>query len=362
MSGFVRKKFQGFTGYVPGFQPPDLGWIKLNTNENPFPPSPKIRKFLSSVDFSLLRKYPSPMGEPLRGTLSGKYSISQEKILVTNGSDEALALLFLALFEETDTVICPSLTYSLYPVLSGIYGGKIREISVDADFQFRLEDLESADGKAIIFANPNAPTGTYFSPEEIFSMAEKSSKLWIIDEAYADFADREKSSMLDYPERLNSAKNIVVIRTFSKSYSLAGARIGYLVSPDEEIMNALYALKDSYNEDYLSLMMGELALEDFVYYENNIRIIKEQRIFMKSEMEKMGFFVFPSQANFLLIRPHSLNAGAIMERLKDKKILVRHFNTQRLANYLRISIGSPEENRGLLDALEFIINGNKLNG
>lgn len=358
---FIRKKYHSFEGYTPGIQPYDDGWIKLNTNENPYAASPQIEKLLQNFNIEDLKKYPSNSGEPLRSAIARKYSLPENRIVVTNGSDESLALIFLALFEEDDFVSTPQLTYSLYPILGKIYSGQMAEVPIDENFQIDLEALDQEKSnkkiKAVILPNPNAPTGQYFYPKDLLKRISLSDRMWIIDEAYADFALEEKSSLLNYSREIMRYRNVIVTRTFSKSYSLAGMRIGYMVVPDENLASLFYQLKDSYNEDLLSLLIGKAALEDEKTFRENVKKIIITRKKVELELSYLGFQVLPSNANFILVKPLNTTAENYYNALLKEKILVRYFNDPLLKNYVRISIGSDEEMEKLLKISKVIHNG-----
>ncbi|MCS6985303.1 MAG: histidinol-phosphate transaminase [Leptospiraceae bacterium] len=346
-------------GYTPGEQPREPGWIKLNTNENPFPPSRRVIEALQEISLNpdLVRRYPSPEGEPLRQELAHYYGLSVHEVLVTNGSDEALSLLFRSLTERGDTVAIPELTYSLYPVLAEISGATLEEHAMVATtknpFCIDLEALRKTKAKMVVLPNPNAPTGEFLSTSTLCEViAENPNKLWIIDEAYNDFVSRANASL---SFEVKNFSNLVVLRTFSKSHSLAGARIGYILCSNPLIMEALYAIKDSYNTSAISLHLALASWKDRDYWQSSCQKVIAEREKLFCKLENLGFFVIPSEANFLFVQ-HEIPAAQLYGALRQRRILVRWFNKEPIDNYLRISIGTPEQNLLLIEALTDIIN------
>ena len=354
MKDFRNKISREIVPYVPGEQPDGLDYIKLNTNENGFSPSEKvknaIRKLLDEDIF--LRRYPHPDGEPLRGRLAKNFKIKNESVLITNGSDEALAIICRAFFEGASVVAFPEISYSFYSVLIESVGAKYFLIPMkkmdEKYLGVNLEGLRQSASNAIFLPNPNALTGELILPETLSqAISATPEKLWIIDEAYTAFAP-PNSSMIP---RLKNLTNCIVTGTFSKSHSLAGLRIGFAVSENEFIMKGLYAMKESYNEDVIAIHAGAAALEDESVIRNN-EIIMEQREYVRDSLVKSGWYVFRSAANFLLASPpQKFKSEDIYHFLKKNKILVRYFKTPQLADFLRITIGNPPENDALLRKL-----------
>ncbi|MDH5720937.1 MAG: histidinol-phosphate transaminase [Spirochaetia bacterium] len=345
--------------YVPGEQPQGGDYIKLNTNENPMPPSPAVVEELKKIikNPELLKKYPSPKGESLRTEIANKWKLKPENVLITNGSDEALSLICRTFLDHGNFAVYPEVTYTLYETLIQMTGANSSIIPMKKNqptpFCVDLEALDRAYGKIVFLPNPNAPTGEFIQLEELESVVMKSDKLWIIDEAYNDFVEKSASFL----NCIKKYENVIVTRTFSKSHSLAGLRAGYAVSCNEEIMNALYAMKDSYNEDIISLRLASAAFTDEGYLKKCVAYIAEERELLTKELEKLGFFTLPSKANFILTKPpEKIKAEELYEDLKEKKILTRYFNTSYISDYLRISIGSKEENNILLEKIKEIIN------
>ncbi len=357
---FLNRFTRQLTGYIPGEQPGEAGWVKLNTNEHPLPPSPAVAAELRlfAEDISVLRRYPNPVGEPLRSTLAEYFKLPPELVLVTNGSDEALSLFCRAFLDAGDTVICPRLTYSLYPVLLQTVGAQLLAVPMKVagvnPFAIDLEGLVAACGKMVLFPNPNAPTGEFIELERLSAAIGRTpEKLWVIDEAYNDFVEAKPASAAVLLAR---HENLIVCRTFSKSHGLAGLRVGYVLSKNIRLMSALYALKDSYNEDMIALRLANAAFRDWNYSAMADRFVIDERKFLERELCSLGFRVIPSQANFILVHHDGVAASALYLGLKEKKILVRHFAGGLIDSYLRISIGKREENLVLLQALADIVN------
>ena len=356
MHPFLNDNAKKLKPYTPGEQPQGGGWAKLNTNEFPYPPSPKVQRGLEKMnrEYENLRKYPHPFSEPLRSRLAQKWELPAENVLITNGSDEALMLIARIIFDKGERAASPEVTYSLYETIAGSVGAimeraPMKPVMKDTEpFRIDLEALENSKAKAIFLANPNAATGEYIATERLKKAVQNSKKLWIVDEAYIDFPSAGKASLL---HQGGSEKNLIVVQTFSKGYGLAGLRVGYAVSKDQAVMEALYAIKDSYNQDQIAIHLASEALCDQAYYEKKLREIKDQRKFLTHELQKNGFVVLSSEANFLLVKPRSGDAERVYLGLKKKKILVRYFKSAPLSDYIRVSIGSPRENQTLLREL-----------
>jgi len=354
---YRNKIYRNFTPYTPGEQPTEDGWIKLNTNENPYPPAPAIFRALKelSENGNLFRKYPNPAGEPLRSALAKKYGLSPENYIVTNGSDEALAIICRVFLSPDESVVAPEITYSLYSTLTASVGAKYLQVPpLDRkSFAVDLGQIERSDAKIAFISNPNAQTGEYFSLAKLSEIIKGSKKLWIIDEAYNDFVTEQNRSFIPL---LSQHQNAIVVRTFSKSYSLAGMRIGYAVSANPDLIEGILSGKDSYNEDALSLLLGKLAIEDDTHFTSCIKKILSEKTRLQKVLEEKGFYIVPSQANFLLaMPPEKINAQEILEGLKKQKILVRHFKQNDLEKFIRITIGTEEENSRLISGIEAVL-------
>ena len=341
---------KNLVGYTPGEQPQDHSlWIKLNTNEFPFEPSKKINNFFQSVSLHSLKKYPSPEGEPLRTMLHKFYAIPKESILINNGSDEGLQLICKTFLNLDDKIITPKITYSLYSLLVKANGGVYQECDMKNNFEVNLQDLENSDAKIVFLANPNANTGEFIPIEQLKKVIKNSNKLWVIDEAYNDFVDSSQASMLPFTKELF---NLIVTRSFSKSYGLAGIRLGFLVSGNITYLKSMMALKDSYNIDYLAVQIGSIALQDMDYYQNCLNIINKNKKYLTHELTKLGYDVLPSQANFILTKPKIHTSLFVYQYLKEKKILVRHFSKSHIDAFIRISIGTKQECSQIIQELQ----------
>ncbi|HWO43278.1 MAG TPA: histidinol-phosphate transaminase [Candidatus Eisenbacteria bacterium] len=347
MPGPFRSNIAALTPYVPGEQPREDGFIKLNTNENPYPPSPRVRAAVKKAADQSLRLYPEPLCDTLRATAAAVYGLRPENILVGNGSDELLSILMRSFVGPGDRVAFPVPTYSLYDTLVAIQEGE--SVTVEYPDDYALPGGLSSAGAALTFVcNPNSPSGTLVAVTEIERLARAVSGVLAVDEAYIDFAETEAASALPLVRRL---PNLVVLRTFSKSFSLAGARVG-LAFACEELINGMLKVKDSYNVNRLSVAAARAALEDLPWMERNVRRIQKSRKALTAGLEQLGYQVYPSHANFVLARKAGHDLASVYERLKAGKILVRYFNAPRLKECLRITVGTAEEIKILLRRLE----------
>lgn len=351
MKKYFNSELYNLTPYIPGEQPAiNRKIIKLNTNENPFPPSAKIVKSIQKVLRSgALRKYPNPISKDLIKELAKLNKVDESQILVVNGSDEGLALLFKATLENKDTIVMPFPTYSLYPVLSDIAmrSCKVNKIPLKNDFHFDFDKLKKSKGKFLTFAYPNAPTGILEKKENIIDLIKNFDGIVLCDEAYIDFAP-EGSSLVS---ELNNLDNLIISRTFSKSYSLAGLRVGYLIGSSENI-SLLYKLKDSYNVGMLPQAIAIASVQDRKYFKKNIKKIISERNNLKKKLESIDFFVLDSDSNFLFAKPPcGITAEKVFLYLKENNIFIRYFKDDFCKDYIRISIGSERENKILVDRI-----------
>ncbi|MEN3202956.1 MAG: histidinol-phosphate transaminase [Atribacterota bacterium] len=341
-----RRAILALQGYIPGEQPKEKGFVKLNTNENPYPPSPKVTaaiyEFLSSSSLAL---YPPPLSDTVRQKAASVYGVPEEWVLVGNGSDELLDLVVRVFVEKETRVVYPVPTYTYYRVLTLIQGGTPYEIPFPEDFSLPREFV-TVSGHLKFLCNPNSPTGTFIPPEDVERVLEASSCPVVVDEAYVDFAP---SSTLPLLERY---ENLIVVRTLSKSFSLAGLRIGFLFA-HPYIIRELVKVKASYNVNILSQIGAYAALEDFEHARENIRRIKKTREWFSQRMEELGFFVYPSEANFVFVRRKGINLFFLYEELKRRKILVRYF--PEWPDALRISIGTDRDMELLCAHIENIL-------
>jgi len=347
--GYLRKNIEAMAGYVPGEQPAEGDRaVKLNTNENPYPPSPRVMEALR-VPADRLRRYPDPLANKVRDIVAGMFGLRRENVLCGNGSDELLTLIVRACVGEGEAIAYPTPTYSLYPVLAAVQGARVLEAPTREDFSLPVEELERARARLMLLCNPNAPTGVFTPVEAIGRIAARFAGLVVVDEAYVDFAS-------DHAMRLAAERpNVLVFRTLSKSYSLAGLRFGYAVGPPE-LIAGLEKVKDSYNVDAVSIALAAAALQDQPHMRANVERIRAERDRLSARLADLGFGVTPSQANFILARAPGGGGRRWYEGLKARGILVRWWNLPRLADKLRITVGTPEENDALLAAVQELSN------
>ena len=342
---YFRPNVEAMAGYVPGEQPePGSEVIKLNTNENPYPPSPRALAVLRDFDAERLRLYPHPTARVFRETAASVLGVPVEWVLPGNGSDDLLTMLFRACAGPGRRVAYPVPTYTLYRTLAQIQDAEFVEVPFDEDFRLPADDLAAADAAVTFVANPNAPSGTGFATDALDDLASRVSGLLAIDEAYVDFAE---SNAL---ELARSRENVVVLRSLSKGYSLAGLRLGLGVARPE-ILDGLIKVKDSYNVDAVACAVGAAAFEDQAYHRQCVEKVKASRAKLAAGLEAMGFRVWPSQANFLLCRPPDGRAGEIYEALKQQRILIRYFQQPPLEDKLRISVGTDEQHAVVLEQI-----------
>jgi len=343
---YFRKNIERMTGYVPGEQPAaESRVVKLNTNENPYPPSPRVLQVLRETDWSLLRKYPDPMANKVRDIIARLFDVDRENVLCGNGSDELLTLVVRAFVGEGERIAWPTPTYSLYPVLAQIQAAEAVEVPTRDDFTIPLGDLAQVDAKVVILSNPNAPTGVFTPVDAVADLADRFDGVVVVDEAYGDFGPG--SAVAAVKEK----PNLLVLRTLSKSYSLAGLRFGFAVGP-ADLIAGLAKVKDSYNVDAVAIEVAAAALEGQDWMRANAETIRAERDRIARRLDDLGFDVTPSQANFLLARVPDGEAETCYRWLKARGILVRYWNLPRLADKVRITVGTPEENDALLAALE----------
>lgn len=349
MPSHFRANIASLAGYVPGEQPQNDGIIKLNTNENPYPPSPRVYAAIRNAIRSSLRLYPEPQSDSLRAVAAAVYGVKPANIIAGNGSDELLSMVLRCFVGPGDRVAFPVPTYSLYDTLVEIQDGVRAAVDYPADFA--LPDTLARQNAALTFlCNPNAPSGTLVDLPQIEELARSIAGVLVVDEAYVDFAESEGSSALPLIRRLS---NLIVLRSFSKSFSLAGLRIG-LAFASEEIIAGMMKVKDSYNLNRLSLAAACAALQDLPWMTRNARRIQRSRKKLTSALKRMGYQVYPSHANFVLARRTGQNLKSVYQELKQRKILVRYFDVPGLQDCLRITIGSPKEISALVDAMKTI--------
>jgi len=337
-----RSLLDRFSPYAPGEQPASRDVVKLNTNENPYPPVDGVMRALKGMDGEQLRRYPDPNCQGLVSRLSLVYGFPQEGIVVGNGSDEILSMTARAFLDPGDQVVLTEPTYSLYHNIVLLQDAKPVTISLDSGFGLPEEILE-AEGKLLLLASPNSPNGASFSPGDVANLAASFDGLILVDEAYADFSD---TNCLDLARE---RENVLVARTFSKAFSLASLRIGFALGRPDTV-RSLRLVKDSYNVNAAAQVAGCAALDDIEEVRERIRTICRERERVMERVRNQGFEVFPSQANFFLFRtPH---AKEYYEKLKEDGIYVRHFDRPGLADCLRVTVGTQEQNDAFVTALD----------
>jgi len=333
--------------YVPGEQPRAKNIIKLNTNENPYPPSPRVLKALAAAVNGDLRLYPSPQAEELRIAIAEFYGMKPDQVFVGNGSDELLAFSFLAFFNPGETVLFPDITYSFYPVYAKLFHIDYEEVPLFDDFSMPVEKFFGAEG-GVIFPNPNAPTGVYTPLEDVERILRNNpDKPVIIDEAYIDFGGETAAKLIDRYDQL------LVIQTFSKSRSIAGLRVGFALG-NERLIEGLNRIKNSFNSytvDRLALIGAKAAIEDVDYFTSTCRKIIRTRERVAAELKAIGFQVTDSKANFLFVKHPRIPGRKLYEHLKERSIYVRHFDRPRIKDYIRVTIGTDEDMDAFLNGV-----------
>ena len=335
-------------GYQPGKQPQSAGFTKLNTNENPYPPSPRVIEALREAANESLRLYPDPMAHAARENLAKALGVGADRVLMGCGSDDLLTMIVRAFVAPGGRVAFPYPTYTLYRTLAQLQNAVACEVDFPEDFSLPPQ-LADQDARAVFVANPNAPTGTMVPASSLEALAQEIDGVLVVDEAYVDFADSDCLHLVD------RCPNVIVLRTLSKSYSLAGIRAGFGIAR-EEVIAGLAKVKDSYNVDRLSIVAAAAALEDVEYMRQNADRIRQTRAYLSEQLTGMGFFVWPSQANFVLARvPQGANAERLFQELERRRILVRYFRARRLDDCLRITIGTRDEIDKLLSQLRELL-------
>ncbi|MWV15594.1 histidinol-phosphate transaminase [Pseudomonas sp. L-22-4S-12] len=351
MSKFWSPFVKDLVPYVPGEQPKLAKLVKLNTNENPYGPSPKAIAAMQAELGDSLRLYPDPNSDRLKQAVADYYGVSTAQVFVGNGSDEVLAHAFHGLFQHGRPLLFPDVTYSFYPVYCGLYGIPYEALPLDEQFQIRVEDYARPNG-GIIFPNPNAPTGCALGLAAIEQMLKANpDTVVLVDEAYIDFGGETAIGLV------NQYPNLLVTQTLSKSRSLAGLRVGLAVGhPD--LIEALERIKNSFNSyplDRMAIAGAAAAFEDRAYFQQTCQAVIASREALVAAMTGLGFEVLPSAANFIFARHPQRDAGELAAALREHGVIVRHFKQQRIAQFLRITIGAPEQSQALLDALGQIL-------
>ena len=338
MSRFFSKKYKNLEAYTPGEQPRDMQYIKLNTNESPYPPSSSVVEAVTE-QAGKLALYSDPECTELIAEAMQVFGVDKSQILMTNGSDEILNFAFMAFCDDEHPIAFPDITYGFYPVFAELNGIPYEKIPLKDDFSINVNDYIGI-GKNIVIANPNAPTGLALSLSEIERIvASNSDNIVIIDEAYVDFDAESAVSLIDKYD------NLLVTQTFSKSRSMAGARLGFGIGASALIadMQTIKYSTNPYNVNRMTMAAGAAALRDNAYYMENCKKIVETREYTKRELEKLGFFVTESKTNFLFAKSDRIDGGALYLELKKRGVLVRHFSAEKIAQYNRITIGTKEQ-------------------
>lgn len=339
------------TPYIPGEQPKGEGIIKLNTNENPYPPSPEVLKVIKEFPAEDLRKYPDPNVSALREEIAGYHKVSVDKVFVGVGSDDVLAMAFMSFFNSKKHILFPDITYSFYDVWCELFNINYKTVPLREDFSVSKAEFAARNG-GVVLANPNAPTGLAMTTDNISQLVYLNPDVVVVvDEAYIDFHKESAMSLV------GKYDNLLVVRTFSKSRALAGSRIGYAVG-SKKLIDVMMAVRNSFNSytmDSLTQAIGIASIKDEKYFEGRVKKIIDTREWFKEEMKKLGFSFPDSVANFIFATHKNKNAEDIFNSLKEKNIYVRYFNKPRIKDYLRITIGTPEEMVTLLNALKEMV-------
>ena len=345
---YFRPAIATMQGYTPGEQPkPGTPIIKLNTNENPYPPSPQALEVLRNLDAEWLRRYPDPYARDFCHAVSQALAVPSDWIVVTNGSDDLLNILIRACAEGKRKVVYPMPSYVLYRTLASLQPAEVVEVPYPSSYRLPIDELVAASGAVTLIATPNSPSGHLVPLGDLRQLASRVSGILAIDEAYVDFADYSAISLV------REFDNVIILRTLSKGYSLAGLRLGFGVA-NPQIISQLFKVKDSYNVDAIAILVGTAAMQDQEYKNACAEKIKRSRKQLAADLRQTGFKVRDSQGNFLLVTPPSNNAAAIYQSLKEQNILVRYFDLPGLNDKLRITIGTEEQNHKLLRAIASI--------
>ena len=343
----IRHCVADMQGYVPGKQPSELGYIKLNTNENPYPPSPHVLTALRDAINADLRLYSDPVALQLRHTAAQLYGCKVDEVIAGNGSDDILAMIFRTFLDAHDIVATPSPSYTVYNALSAIQDARFVEVPMGPGYTLP-DDLDHHQAKMVLIVNPNAPTGVLFARESLRAFLASTRSIVVIDEAYADFAGESAIDLLqEFP-------HLIVVRTFSKSYALAGMRLG-LGFAHRNVITQIMKVKDSYNLDRLAIVAGCAALEDQAWLQDTTAKIIRTRTHMQQELEAMGLHVPPSRTNFVFPRIPDGRAFDVFEALEKQRILVRYFSNPQIADHLRVTVGTDAEVETFLQALRQLV-------
>ena len=351
MSRFMSGRFAGLEAYTPGEQPQDMQYVKLNTNESPFPPSPEVIAAVNPYEVGRRNLYPDPDCKRLRKKLADLYGVGEENVFLSNGSDDILNFAFMAFCDAERPVAFPDISYGFYPVYANLHNVPATVIPLREDFRLEPEDYCGLHQNVVI-ANPNAPTGRVISVADIEKIVQTNpNHVVLIDEAYVDFGAESC-----YP-LIKKYENLLVCMTFSKSRSMAGGRIGFALGSKAliEDLNKIKYSTNPYNLNRLTLVAAEAAVDSDDYYKKNAKIIAENRAYTVEELGKLGFTTLPSQANFIFTSCPGLSGGDLYRELKRRGVLVRYWNKPALQNHVRITIGSKEQMDVLLEKVREIL-------
>lgn len=353
MSRFLDKKYASLEAYVPGEQPQDRKYIKLNTNESPYPPSPEVIASVNDSDIADLRLYSDPECRILRQKLADRYGVGYDNIYLSNGSDDILNFAFMAYCSDEKKVAFADITYGFYKVFADLYHSDANIIPLESDFSIEA-DKYCGINSTVVIANPNAPTGLTLPVSDIEKILKSNpDNVVVIDEAYVDFGAESCLPLT------NKYDNLLIVRTFSKSRALAGARLGFAIA-SKEIIDDLNRIKFStnpYNVNRLTLKVGAAAIDSDEYFMNNCQRIAKTREKTTNELIALGFDVIPSKANFIFAKAPNMSGADLYSALKEKGILIRHFNKDRISDYIRITIGSENEMQAFITAIKEITAG-----
>lgn len=352
MSRFLSENYINLKPYAPGEQPKVTGrLIKLNTNENPYPPAPGVLKVINDEELNQLRLYSDPQAAELIEAIADFYEVDKNNVIVGNGSDEIMAFIFMAYQNEKRKIYYPEISYSFYPVYCDVFGAQGVKVPLMPDFSINPQDYFNAEG-TIVITNPNAPTGRALELSEIKSILENNrDNLVVIDEAYVDFGTESAVQLI------NTYDNLLVVQTFSKSRSLAGARIGFAIGNQELIadLNRIKFSFNPYNLNRLSILAGAEAMRDKEYFADTCSKIKATREAFIKEMQMLGFEIIPSKANFVFAASPDISGEEYFTKLRRYNIIVRHFKDPKICNFVRITVGTEEEMKLLVDATREIL-------
>ena len=344
---YFRENVERAKGYEPGFQPKEPDIVKLNTNENPYPPSPAVLKALAEIKPERLRRYPDPEGGTFRKAAAEVNGVSPEYIMCCNGGDELLTIAFRAFCDEERPVAYPVPTYSLYPILAKLQNCEAIEVPFDGEFNLPAK-LAVTGASLTIVCNPNAPSGSFVSVDELASLADELSGVLLIDEAYVDFAEKNCAALV------KDFDNVIILRSMSKGYCLAGIRFGYAIA-QPGLIEGLMKVKDSYNVNVAAIAAATAAIKDQNYFKGNVEKVKRERKELTEQLRALGFTVPGSCANFVLAKSKNYKASRIYDKLVQRSIYVRYFDLPGLRDKLRITVGTKEQNEKLTSALKEIL-------